>query len=142
VSAEWASALRTVGAWGVALVLLGFTVVDRRQGREQQRRAQAARVCAWTEPERDHHGVVSGYRLYIRNASEEPVYNVVALIRDGGSGESLATRAFQTMPPNGDRDVDISNVQPPHTWVEVLRSCSISQTTPGFAGAETSNKGR
>jgi len=82
-------AIGTVGAFAVALYLLGVEVASRRRAREDQRRDQARHISAWVA-EWPHLSVSTSetareldplaIRLKVHNGSEEPVHGCLVII--------------------------------------------------------------
>ena len=81
-SADWVdaaanifSAVGTVGAFAVGMVLLRQEQLREVKRAEEDQRSQAVKVSAWIEAQRTPHG---GRELYfhIHNASDMPIYEV------------------------------------------------------------------
>ena len=90
-TAEWFSAIGSVGALLVALALLGRDLLDRRRAADQQRSAQASKV-AISQPQcrksrsEDPQRWDLGYQVIVTNRSEDVIAEVVAnvwLVPDG-----------------------------------------------------------
>jgi hypothetical protein len=90
---SWLAAIGTVGAFGVALYLLGVQMRDRREETQDRRMAQARLVAAWLS-EMVPTGVASGapptslidYVVLVRNGSDQPVYALVVKLAVGVRG--------------------------------------------------------
>ncbi len=69
------SAIGTVGAFAVALVLFRREHAREAAHSEDARRAQAVRVSAWIEQRRTAHGAPE-LAFHVHNASDMPIYEV------------------------------------------------------------------
>lgn len=74
---EWVAALGTVGAFSVALLLLGRQMAALRASEEDRRKRQAFNVGAWWEPIKNGHI----YRFHVRNANPTPIYSCLVILR-------------------------------------------------------------
>jgi uncharacterized protein (DUF58 family) len=82
----WVAATGTVLAFAVALYLLFLTVKDRGNSRREDRRAQASLVAAWAH-QRYQSGEADWVTLRVRNASNLPVYGLMASISPDLTGK-------------------------------------------------------
>jgi hypothetical protein len=80
---DWLAALGTVAAFGVALRLLAKELAARREAEEDRRREQARSIGAWpTAPVPEHPRAANQvFTVILRNGSQEPVYNVQAVMK-------------------------------------------------------------
>ena len=60
------------------VVAFGAIIIDRRRRRDDERRNQARHVCAWPSGGRDATDGRMFARAILLNASDEPVFRVVA----------------------------------------------------------------
>lgn len=110
---SWLSAIGTVGAFFLALYLLGVQIYDRRR---EARMTQARLVAAWVaniaERENTDPSAVYAITVHARNGSTEPVYNVVVTTDVGVRGTFVRnpnvlgpgeTREFVIMAPGEPR---------------------------------------
>jgi len=79
--AAWLSAIGTVGALLVALILLSYEVYDRHRNRQADRERVARKISAWCDT------VKTPLALWIQNLADEPIYDAVAYI--GRMGTNL-----------------------------------------------------
>lgn len=89
----WLSAIGTVGAFAVALWLLGVQTLDHRAQSRDQRMAQASLVSAWLRDILESKpGAREFYELVVRvrNHSAEPVYWVSIRVQVGVRGNVRA----------------------------------------------------
>jgi hypothetical protein len=84
-SATWTdglTAVGTVGAFVVGLVLLGGQLKEFRLQNEERRRSQADKVSGWVlDVTRDSEATPRDVRFAIRNASDLPVYECIVAVR-------------------------------------------------------------
>lgn len=69
------SAIGTVGAFGIGMVLLRQEHRREEQRNEEQRRSQAVKVSAWLEATRTSTGGQEIY-FHVHNASDMPIFEV------------------------------------------------------------------
>jgi CO/xanthine dehydrogenase Mo-binding subunit len=83
--ADWVTAFGTLAAFFVALRLLAKELAARREQEEDRRRVQARLVNAWpTVRWRESDGEAE-LLLVVKNASDEPVYQVRCTVVPGDS---------------------------------------------------------
>lgn len=104
-----ATVTAALGAVAAALIA---ALAYRRQSLDRHR-DQASKVGAWIEREYiaawgDPKARLKGQRVRVRNASDQPIFNVVALIRDAESRRGVRTAGFTTLPPGADEADDIT----------------------------------
>jgi hypothetical protein len=110
---DWLAAIGTLAAFGVALRLLAKELAARREQEEDRRSSQARLVSAWpTDPQ------VEGGRLrvtvVVKNGSDEPVYQVHAVLvppdspwaedPEAGAGQVPAAEIGRMMLPPGQKE--------------------------------------
>lgn len=102
---SWLSAVGTVGAFAVALFLLGVQIWDRRGEAQDRRMAQARLVSTWWsdvlhEPEPQPVLVI-----LVRNGSAEPVYGVLVRVQVGVRGTYV--RQVGVLGPGETRELQV-----------------------------------
>lgn len=104
MTAEWVdaganifSAIGTVGAFAVGMVLLRQEHKREETRSEEDRRSQATKVSAWIEAERTPHG---GRELFfhVHNASDMPIYEV-SLPSPIPTGDEVEAEFIGLVPP-------------------------------------------
>lgn len=95
----WLGAIGTVGTLVAAIFVVSREQRAAARNDDERRRNQASQVAAWARIEPG--GRIGGLevQLYVRNASKQPVYDVLAAIQDGGTGEGVATDSLAVLPP-------------------------------------------
>ncbi len=131
------------------IVALGALVLDRRERTRAERMGQARQVSAWVEwwseskPETDDHGAVAGFtRATLLNASEVPVYRVIAwLVLRGAfgeeTGEEVARHNSDVRPPT-----TIAVLPPGSYKIETQEFTPGMHTEPAVEIAFTDSAGR
>lgn len=104
---EWAGAFGTLLAFAVTLYLLFIELGDRRHERARQEQEQARLVSAWVG------SVIVGadaqranVEVYLRNRSEEPVYDVLLELRPHFGEDADATLLMIELVPPGETFVE------------------------------------
>lgn len=102
----------SVGAIGAGGALVIAALAYRRQTIDRHRE-QASRVAAWIELDwiMAHGGVrvrPRKFLLHVRNASQQPIFNVIALLRDRVTRHGLGNTVLATLAPNADETIDVS----------------------------------
>jgi hypothetical protein len=79
---DWVTALGTILAFLVALRLLAKELAAHHEAEEDRRRAQVRLVAGWVTPPRPDPQAPANFvfDLVIRNASEEPIYDLNAVM--------------------------------------------------------------
>lgn len=141
IGPDWFSAVGTVGALLVALILFGFQAWDRRRDARDRRRAHAELVSAVMGPldrtgvDGDHQKGRTGIDLY--NSSASPVYDVVVgIVFIQGAGP---TTMEEFLDRSRDEAVPIttSKVLAPgrfRVWVDGVGWTSALSGRPGAEG--------
>lgn len=103
---EWAGAIGTLLAFAVALHLLFVELRDRRHERARLEQEQARLVSAWVGTV----GIIDGHRanveVFLRNRSEEPVYDVLLELRPHFGEDADATLSMIEVVPPGETLVE------------------------------------
>jgi hypothetical protein len=110
---SWLAAIGTVGAFAVALYLLGGQILDRRKEARDRRTAQARLVAAWVS-ETTPAGVTGGpnptslfdFVVLVRNGSDQPVYAVAVQLVLGERGTFV--RKLGVLGPGETRELRIT----------------------------------
>jgi hypothetical protein len=76
--AEWFAAVGTIGAFVVALILLGRQMRAYRAAEDDRTRGQARGVAVWTRIAGQHNSNEVRREIIVRNSSDTPIYNCVA----------------------------------------------------------------
>ena len=92
---DWLAAVGTVGALGVALVLLAKELRARREASEDRVREHARYVAAWL----DEPPSSSPALLLLHNGGQEPAYECIVKWTQGGYDEPQQLAAFAVLPP-------------------------------------------
>jgi len=102
----WLAAVGTLAAFGVGLGVLNLQRKDLRERDDDSRKDQARRISVWCESVTPvtNDGVV-GISVHYRNASEEPVYELLVYVR---SALGLSNTHVGTVPPGADTDVTMN----------------------------------
>lgn len=123
IGPDWFSAVGTVGALLVALVLLGFQLTDRRSEASQRRRAQAELIAAaldWSDKTREP---MSSQRVLLFNASGNSVYSVVVgAVHLQGAGVRTIEEAVERTAPDQPPPISTAAVLPPGKFRTTVRS--------------------
>lgn len=107
--AELLAAISGSVAAMIAFYLLMLERQRRREERRESRRRIARQVAAWGEAPRDGH---AAYRVFVRNASDEPVYDCRAEIgglvseNDMHGPPPLSLWCVGVVPPAATRELD------------------------------------
>jgi hypothetical protein len=92
---DWLAAVGTVGALGVALVLLAKELRARREAIEDRVREHARYVAAWLgEQPSSSPGL-----LAVHNGGQEPAYECIVKWTHSGYDEPPQLAAFAVLPP-------------------------------------------
>jgi hypothetical protein len=87
--AEWAAALGTIAAFGATVLLLRQEVEARGRDVAERERRQAALVSCWLDDAWSEVNVEFYRAVFVKNASDEPIYHVQVLQEPGQRGEFL-----------------------------------------------------
>jgi hypothetical protein len=79
---DWLTAIGTVGTLAATVALFWL---DRRRRWEKELRAQSELISSWALHETDKPGPYEGIRA---NRSDEPVYNVLAILENAVGGDT------------------------------------------------------
>lgn len=105
---DWVSAVGTLGAFAVALMLLARELAERTRRREQDERHQAQLVSAWVIDPPPRGGSVRNVDILHpddvwigwRNGSQEPVHRVVVRIYPGFTDTTPIEARWEVWPPD------------------------------------------
>jgi hypothetical protein len=143
----WITAIGTLGAFGVALVVLGVQAWDHYREAKDRRMAQARLVAAWLDnigpKSTEDDQVIVPLVILVRNGSSEPVYDVAvkvdvgvrgAFVRSPGTVGPGETREFVIESPGFPRGV-------PNTQIVFVDSAGQRWRRDGQTGRLTTVRG-
>jgi len=102
---QWLSAIGTIGAFAVALILFAIQIWDRRSEVRDRRVEQARLVSAWLSDILRENEAQPELVVLVRNGSTEPVYGVLVQVGVGVRGTFV--RTLNVLGPNEMRELRI-----------------------------------
>ena len=108
---EWLAAVGTLGAFGVALWLLGRQLATYRASEDDRKLRDARRVATWWEEFRDPNSNFK-VRANVRNAGESPIYDTAVFLgpavgTEGRPPPDKVTLHFGTVAPGNTSTIAI-----------------------------------
>lgn len=142
IGPEWFSAVGTVGALLIALVLFGYQTWDRRRDAGERRRAQAELVGATMGPlDRSNaqgNPMAGRTGIDLFNNSPSPVYGlVIGVVFIQGTGPESMERWLELAGKSGRAiPVTTTNILPPGAFRIWIDGVGWSSALSGHSGAE------